>query len=414
MNITAFQDMAIVDSFAEASEVLNSKDFEQGAHNGGAGGSDQPLLGDTLLTLHGDAHFARRRMENALFRRPLLAVYEETLVRPAIRGRMQRQKNGGPGPVRTDLLPLTRAALQVVAAKVIGLDSVRDDASVDRLAWYADVFHEGANVDWTDDPESDALNRGLQAKAQFVAEFVEPARSRRLDLLQHVKEGKLSESELPSDLLMMLIARKDEEGWDDEHIIRETVLYVIGSSGTLVQTSAHTTWQLLDWLEQNPTQRAHLDDVRFLREATHETLRLYPTTPALIRRAAVDVALSGGRRVAAGDSLYLDLAAANRDKSVFGADADMFIPGRVPPERSRPYGLSFGGGAHMCIGRALATGGAYLQAEEPEAAVAGVVPCLLHEFFDAGVEVDTVNPPRMVPNTPRHKFATFPVVFTKL
>ena len=65
-------------------------------------------------------------------------------------------------------------------------------------------------------------------------------------------------------------------------------------------------------------------------------------------RTRVDPGVAGGVRVAAGDEIITLLGAGNRDPRRFAA------PGKFDPMRSDGGPLSFGGGAHFCIGAALA------------------------------------------------------------
>lgn len=80
-----------------------------------------------------------------------------------------------------------------------------------------------------------------------------------------------------------------------------------------------------------------------------EALRLEPPQHDTVRFARVDTEV-GGVPVRAGQAIKLLLASANRDEAVF-ADPDRFDPHR----RDHGAALSFGGGAHACIGKALAT-----------------------------------------------------------
>ena len=73
------------------------------------------------------------------------------------------------------------------------------------------------------------------------------------------------------------------------------------------------------------------------------------------RRARDTVTLSSGRTIARGQQVGLLLQAANTDVRVFGDDADRFNPARDVGRRPQ-WGLAFGGGPHMCIGRPLVTG----------------------------------------------------------
>ena len=55
-----------------------------------------------------------------------------------------------------------------------------------------------------------------------------------------------------------------------------------------------------------------------------------------------------GKRIPARSKLYLSLASANRDETVFG-NPDEIVPGRTPNDH-----LSFGKGIHFCLGSAIA------------------------------------------------------------
>jgi cytochrome P450 len=58
--------------------------------------------------------------------------------------------------------------------------------------------------------------------------------------------------------------------------------------------------------------------------------------------------------VAQGSLLAIDIAAANVDPAVFGADADRLCPHREVPKGVSHQGLSFGDGHHRCPGEFLA------------------------------------------------------------
>jgi cytochrome P450 len=76
------------------------------------------------------------------------------------------------------------------------------------------------------------------------------------------------------------------------------------------------------------------------------------TTPvtSFLRTATVDCTLGDdGVEIAAGDPVLLLYASANRDESVFGADAGTFDVGRHPNPQ-----VAFGFGHHFCLGASLA------------------------------------------------------------
>ena len=129
------------------------------------------------------------------------------------------------------------------------------------------------------------------------------------------------------------------------------------------------------------------------------------------RRSLVDTALASGRRISAGELLYLELASANLDPEVFGARAGAFNPFRSLPDRVRGFGLGFGSGRHLCIGLRLSVGGPY-RTSAGEEVLGGLLPVLLGELFTAGIELDPADPPERDPTTFKPMFRRFPAVFT--
>lgn len=78
-----------------------------------------------------------------------------------------------------------------------------------------------------------------------------------------------------------------------------------------------------------------------------ELLRLDGPVQSTVRTATEDHRL-GGVDIAAGDSVVVVVAAANRDPAVFEE------PGRFRVDRTGPAPVAFGYGAHYCLGSALA------------------------------------------------------------
>lgn len=87
----------------------------------------------------------------------------------------------------------------------------------------------------------------------------------------------------------------------------------------------------------------------WMENAVEELLRLLPPVH-LVHRFAIGTVEVGGRTIAAGDSVTLCLAAANRDPAVF-PDPDRLDPAR--PARTNRH-LAFGAGWRFCLGAALA------------------------------------------------------------
>jgi cytochrome P450 len=254
----------------------------------------------------------------------------------------------------------------------------------------------------------EAVRRSIEAKEEFRERFFRPARDRRAALLRAVEAGARPAEELPNDLLTLLLKAYDD--WDEDEMLRECIFYLGASASTTSQAAPHVLFEILSWVERHPQDAARLQDVTFLRAAVHETLRLHPPAPALMRAALEDVTLSTGRVMRAGVNFALDLNAVNRRPEVFGADAAEFNPHRTPIKGVHGYGESFGAGPHVCPGRLIAVGAAVTVRGDTDDATVGVLVRLMEELFRYDVSLDPADPPRGRSDTLVDRYDTFTVV----
>ena len=116
---------------------------------------------------------------------------------------------------------------------------------------------------------------------------------------------------------------------------------------------AETTTRLIGWsgklLSEHPDQRRQLvADRSLLPGAIEEILRYEPPALQIARHVLQDVEFHG-RTVPQGSAILTLVGAANRDERRFGEDAESFDVNRAPRQH-----LTFGVGAHYCLGNALA------------------------------------------------------------
>jgi hypothetical protein len=111
-----------------------------------------------------------------------------------------------------------------------------------------------------------------------------------------------------------------------------------------------------EWIREHPEDAANLTDEEWLHRAAAESFRLHQVSPVRFRAALRDVTLSNGRQVAAGEMIAMMIAPANVQTEVFGPDARYFNPYRPIPQGMKPWGITFGAGAHTCMGQNLVTG----------------------------------------------------------
>lgn len=155
----------------------------------------------------------------------------------------------------------------------------------------------------------------------------------------------------PSDDLiteLLNVEFEDETGATRRLSTQELLIFLAVVAGAGVET----TGRLFGWmgkvLGENPDQLADLAaNAALVPNAIEELLRYEPPGPHVARWVAEDVEFHG-QTIPAGSALLLMLASANRDERHF-TDPDRFDIHR------RPGGhLTFGRGAHFCLGAPLA------------------------------------------------------------
>ncbi|MFI6309614.1 cytochrome P450 [Nocardia fusca] len=114
-------------------------------------------------------------------------------------------------------------------------------------------------------------------------------------------------------------------------------------------TAAATTVSALLLIDRHPEHRDRVvTDDAFRANLIEETLRLCPPPAGMARTAVRDVEFMG-QKIAAGESVFMWLAAANRDPKQF-ENPDTFDPERANAKDH----VSFSTGHHRCLGAPLA------------------------------------------------------------
>jgi cytochrome P450 len=152
------------------------------------------------------------------------------------------------------------------------------------------------------------------------------------------------------DIITRLITTEfeDEEGVRRTLTRAESLTYfsVIAGAGN------HTTNRLISWTakvlaEYPDARRELLSDRSLIPNAIEETLRYEPSSTQIARWVAEDVELYG-QVVPRGSALLCCAGSANRDERAFKD------PDRYDIHRTIAHHLTFGFGAHFCLGAALA------------------------------------------------------------
>jgi cytochrome P450 family 130 len=261
-------------------------------------------------------HTAFRRLVSRGFT-PRHVAGIEPAVRAFVVERVERLRAAGGGDVVAELFkPLP----SMVVAHYLGVPEP-DRARFDR---------------WTDAIVAGNAAGGLDGAVEAVAELFE--------YFGHLIERRRADP--GDDTISHLVAAAG----DDPEV---PVLQVLGFAFTMVAGGNDTTTGLLggaaELLTAHPDQRAPLlADPALVAEAVEELLRLTSPVQGLARTVTRDVDLHG-TRIPAGRKVLPLYASANRDPREFGPDADELRVARRPRQV-----LTFGYGAHHCLGAAAA------------------------------------------------------------
>jgi cytochrome P450 len=148
------------------------------------------------------------------------------------------------------------------------------------------------------------------------------------------------------DLLSMMIHSDATRDMDQFTFMGNLILLIVGGNDTTRNSMSAVAYGL----DRFPDERARLEaDPGLIPNAVQEIIR-WQTPLAHMRRTATADAELMGQRIRAGDKLALWYLSANRDESVFGADADRIVVDRPNARRH----LAFGHGIHRCVGARLA------------------------------------------------------------
>ena len=160
------------------------------------------------------------------------------------------------------------------------------------------------------------------------------------------------------DVLAMLVQARDEDGNAlSTEDLQDDLVALIGAGHET--TAAAIAWGTA-LLAHNPavleraTVAAREDDERYLAALVKEVLRIRPPIPVAAGRVMTEPFEIGEHTIPAGTSILIDAWGVHHDPARY-PDPEEFRPERFLDAGPEPYTwLPFGGGAHRCIGAALA------------------------------------------------------------
>jgi cytochrome P450 len=308
------------------------------------------LLGDrSVLVLEPDAHLARRRMLLAPFHGEQINEHRR-LVRALVDEDLDAWPVGAPLRVHDRARTLTLAVIQSV---VLGS---RDDELARRL---------GEILDATAAP---AVNLALFAPAlqrrarwNVVGERFHRIRTGLDELMAERVRATRADPALPdrADLLALLVRSTGEQGaaLSDEDLIDELKTLLIAGHES---TATAIAWAADILAHDGPAaermhEAARAGDTAHIARAAQEVLRLRTVAPVSVARTLLEETQAGGHVLPAETVVVIDAFTLHRDPDLH-PDPGAFRPERFADGGPPPYSyLPFGGGAHRCLGAALAS-----------------------------------------------------------
>ena len=384
-------------TWAEALEAYRHPDLRQALFD------KSVFMEDVLINLHGPEHRERRRMESPIFRRSQLMAYERDEFPDVVRTTLAPHLTTG----RCELLAFGHRVMLNLSCVNAGIDrDLEDPDQTEGLLAILDEFVEGARIDHHQGDKDAKRAEIAAALAEFERDFVAPSiRSRRHGDVA----GSASKDPKPAaDVLSILLARPE---LDTATITHELAFYLTAGASTSAITLTNTFDNIFRYVDsRSDGRRRLLEDAAFLRRCIQETLRLSPISPIGARRAMSALEIGDRHHLDVGARLDIDIAAANRDPSVFGTAADEFDPDREVPTGAQLHGLSFGHGAHRCLGAELAVG----LEPDPESGfddrLFGLVGVVAQDLLRHDIRPDPDHPSELDTTTARHAFRRFPVL----
>lgn len=395
-----------ISAFRDAQDALRNRDLAQALYEEGG-----VVMDDVLISLHGEEHHKRRITEFGVFSRGFFRYYEQQVFPPTLEQTIAPYLEAG----RADLVEFGYRVTMNLTADFAGIDRPRQDTEeTERLLRFVKTFSEGATlVHSTRDPE-EVRTEVRAALEEFDEAFLKPSRQRRMDIVRGFERGDLDESELPRDVLTVLLKNRENLNLPDDVFRREVAFYLQAGAHSTANSTTHAMHEILTWCADNPGVRDRMEsDSAFLQRCVHESLRLHPASPVAWRRAACPVTLGEHGDLATGDRVIVDLHEANRDPSIFGDDADSFNPYRELPQAIWPFGLTFGYGMHACMGRDLDGGVVSKDGSPPEKRQLGIVALLVDALLGDGAQRDPEHEPVPDTSTERSNWAQYPIIFER-
>jgi len=393
----------VVSDYKHAQDTLRMNDLRQALYDEGA-----ILMEKVLVNLHGEEHRARRNIEIKVFRRDFFEWYEKQVFPTTLRETLQPYLHAG----KADLVDFGFRVMMNLTADFSGVDRpLRSPQETAQLLRILRTFGKAATLGQAVGDREAIREEIRQALDEFDRVFFQPSQQRRRDLLAQHARGDITEDALPRDVLVELLRSESDTPISGDVLMKEIGFFLLAGAFTSIHTLTHAMHDIFSWTASHPEDaQRYAQDPLFLQKAIHESMRLHPSSPTAGRRPTCPVHLPSGQDLGPDDLISIDLMTANRDTTIFGADAADYNPHRPPPSATSPYGLSFGIGMHSCIGLTLAAGSLPRAQASGREHHLGTVSLIAQALMRHGARPDPNDPGTVDRSTIRNNWSRYPIL----
>jgi cytochrome P450 len=230
---------------------------------------------------------------------------------------------------------------------------------------------EGGDVERLVDAFNDIINKGMLSVLRInLPPFAYYYGIQGRDYITRYFKPLIAEKRAGDhqDLMSHLCRERDDEDnyFSDDDILANAIFLFFASYDTTTTALSHLVMHLAcdealqsslrDECRSVAKARLQYDELDQLEQvgfALNEAMRLYPSSPLMMRRT-IDECELGGYRIPANTKVYISPPMVHRNPTVWSSperfDPKRFAPGREE-HKKHPFGyIPFGGGAHKCIG----------------------------------------------------------------
>lgn len=392
-----------VKGYKDASDTLRLPDLRQALYDEGA-----ILMAKVIVNLHGEEHRRRRNVEGKVLRRDYFRWYETEVFPRTLKETFAPYLAAG----KIDAVDFGFRAMMNLTADFAGVDRPkRTPEETAQLLRILRTFGKAATLGQALGDKEAIRQEIREAIDEFDREFFQPSEARRRALIADFEAGKIKEEDLPRDVFVELLRNERQLELTRDVLVKEIGFFLLAGAFTTIHTMSHAIHEVFEWMESHPEDADRLrDDRMFIQRCVHESTRLHPSSPTAGRRPTCPIHLPTGEDATPDDYVSIDLMAANRDERAFGADAACYNPNRTIGKSMQPYGISFGLGAHACIGLNMAAGVLPRADTDPATHQYGTVTLIIHALLQANARRDPDDPGVVDRSTIRNNWLKYPLL----